>query len=173
LPTIVSLGVPVFRHCRPRFELPDSMSCLRERLDQSQIVAGRLDLPAATCPSSRDICSAARRGGASSSERRCRPVTRREARRREPALCGRVGRRVKYMEPKDVPALEGTELRRRNAPSLRVLVRLAQQCDSAEQLGKRLRRRYMRQQARQGLITPTTPAPLRPTERALHSRRAS
>ena len=51
------------------------------------------------------------------------------------------------MEPKDVPALEGTELRRRNAPSLRVLVRLAQQCDSAEQLGKKLRRRYQRQYA--------------------------
>ena len=45
---------------------------------------------------------------------------------------------MKYMEPKDVPALEGTELGRRNAPSLRVLVRLAQQCDSAEQLGKKL-----------------------------------
>ena len=61
---------------------------------------------------------------------------------------------MKYMEPKDVPALEGTELRRRNAPSLRVLVRLAQQCDSAEQLGKKLRRRYQRQQQLQGTASP-------------------
>jgi hypothetical protein len=51
------------------------------------------------------------------------------------------------MEPKDVPALEGTELRRRNAPSLRVLVPWAQKCDGAEQLGERLRRRYQRQYA--------------------------
>jgi hypothetical protein len=51
------------------------------------------------------------------------------------------------MEPKDVPALEGTELRRRNAPSLRALVRWAQKCDGAEQLGERLRRRYQRQYA--------------------------
>ena len=54
---------------------------------------------------------------------------------------------MKYMEPKDVPALEGTELRRRNAPSLRVLVPWAQKCDGAEQLGERLRRRYQRQYA--------------------------
>jgi hypothetical protein len=32
---------------------------------------------------------------------------------------------VKYMEPKNLPRLEGTELRRARAPSLRFLVRLA------------------------------------------------
>ena len=52
-----------------------------------------------------------------------------------------------YMEPK---RLEGTELRRQRAPSLRFLVRLALKCESAEELGKRLRRRYQRQQQRQG-----------------------
>ena len=57
---------------------------------------------------------------------------------------------VKYMEPKDVPALEGSERRRQNTRSLRSLVRRARKCDSAEQLGERLRRRYQRQQARQG-----------------------
>ncbi len=55
---------------------------------------------------------------------------------------------VKYMEAKDVPALEGTELRRSRAPSLRFLVKQAVKCESAEQLGKKLRRRYQRQQAR-------------------------
>ena len=53
---------------------------------------------------------------------------------------------VKYMEPRDVPRLEGTELRRARAPSLRYLVKLALKCESAEELGKRLRRRYQRQQ---------------------------
>ena len=33
---------------------------------------------------------------------------------------------------------------------MRTLVRWAQACDSAEQLGERLRRRYQRQQQRQG-----------------------
>jgi hypothetical protein len=54
----------------------------------------------------------------------------------------------KYMEPGDVKPPEGTELRRRNAPSLRFLVRLALKCDDAEELGKRLRRRYVHQAAR-------------------------
>ncbi|WP_161850234.1 hypothetical protein [Bradyrhizobium sp. CCBAU 051011] len=49
---------------------------------------------------------------------------------------------VKYMEPRDVPRLEGTELRRARAPSLRFLVKLALKCDNAEELGKRLRQRY-------------------------------
>jgi hypothetical protein len=54
---------------------------------------------------------------------------------------------VKYMEPKDVPVLEGTERRRqRQAPSIRFLTKLAMRCESAEELGKRLRRRYQRQQ---------------------------
>jgi hypothetical protein len=34
---------------------------------------------------------------------------------------------------------------------MRYLVKLAVQCQSAEELGKRLRRRYQRQQQRQGL----------------------
>ena len=58
---------------------------------------------------------------------------------------------VKYMESADLPRLEGTELRRQRAPSLRFLVRLALKCDSAEELGKRLRRRYQRQQQRGGM----------------------
>ena len=53
---------------------------------------------------------------------------------------------VKYMEPRDVPRLEGTELRRARAPSLRFLVKQALKCQSAEELGKKLRRRYQRQQ---------------------------
>ena len=59
--------------------------------------------------------------------------------------------------------LEGTELRRARAPLLRFLVRLALKCDNAEELGKRLRRRYQRQQQRQtwsGLVAP------RPTPRS-------
>ncbi len=55
------------------------------------------------------------------------------------------------MEPKDVPRLEGSELRRARAPSLRYLVKLALKCGSAEELGKRLRRRYHRQQQRSGM----------------------
>jgi hypothetical protein len=55
---------------------------------------------------------------------------------------------VKYIEPRDVPRLEGSELRRARAPSMRYLVRLALKCESAEEFGKRLRRRYQRQQQR-------------------------
>jgi hypothetical protein len=55
---------------------------------------------------------------------------------------------VKYMLPGDVkPPEGGTERRRQRAPSLRTLVKWAQKCDSAEQLGERLRRRYQRQYA--------------------------
>jgi hypothetical protein len=65
---------------------------------------------------------------------------------------------VKYMLPGDVkPPEGGTERRRQRAPrtpSMRVLVRWAQACDSAEQLGEKLRRRYQRQQQRQGLARP-------------------
>lgn len=50
---------------------------------------------------------------------------------------------VKYMEPPDVPRLEGSQLRR--APPLRFLVKLAVRYESAKELGKRLRRRYQRQ----------------------------
>ena len=56
---------------------------------------------------------------------------------------------VKYMEPQDVKPPEGDTERRRQraprAPSMRYLVRLALKCQSAEELGKRLRRRYQRQ----------------------------
>ena len=58
----------------------------------------------------------------------------------------------KYMLPGDVkPPEGGIECRRQRAPrapSLRTLVRWAQKCDSAEQLGGRLKRRYDRQQRR-------------------------
>jgi hypothetical protein len=64
---------------------------------------------------------------------------------------------VKYMEPRDVPRLKGSELRRR-APSLRFLVKLAVRCQSAQELGKELRRRYQRQQQRQGIETSRTAA---------------
>jgi hypothetical protein len=55
-----------------------------------------------------------------------------------------------YMEPK---RLEGTELRRYRArgPTLRSLVRLALRCQSAEELGKKLKRRYDRSLRRQGI----------------------
>jgi hypothetical protein len=55
-----------------------------------------------------------------------------------------------------VSVAAGTERRRQRAPrasSLRVLVRWAVKCDSAEELGKRLKRRYERQQQRQGIET--------------------
>ena len=59
------------------------------------------------------------------------------------------------MLPGDVKPPEGATERRRQgaprAPSLRVLVRWAQRCDSAEQLGERIKRRYDRQLQRRGL----------------------
>jgi len=62
---------------------------------------------------------------------------------------------VKYMEPQDVKPPEGDTERRRQraprAPSIRSLVKLALECQSAEELGQRLKRRYQRQQQRQGL----------------------
>jgi hypothetical protein len=64
----------------------------------------------------------------------------------------------KYMLPQDVkPPEGGTERRRQRAPrapSMRTLVRLAQACDTAEQLGEKLRKRYDRQRQRQGLSRP-------------------
>jgi len=58
-----------------------------------------------------------------------------------------------YMEPK---RLEGTELRRYRSrgPTLRSLVKLALKCDSAEQLGKQLHRRYLQQQQRRRMAPP-------------------
>jgi hypothetical protein len=64
----------------------------------------------------------------------------------------------KYMLPGNVkPPEGGTERRRQRAPrapTLRALVRWAQKCDSAEQLGERLKRRYDRQLQRRGLAPP-------------------
>jgi hypothetical protein len=65
---------------------------------------------------------------------------------------------VKYMEPQDVKPPEGDTERLRQraprAPSMRYLVKLAVKCQSAEELGQRLRRRYQRQQQRQGIARP-------------------
>lgn len=64
---------------------------------------------------------------------------------------------TKYMEPADVKSPQGdTELRRARAPrgpTLRSLVKLALKCDSAEELGRKLKRRYERQQRRRGIET--------------------
>jgi len=64
----------------------------------------------------------------------------------------------KYYMPADLPRLQGTELYRAKAPrkaprgpSLRSLVKLALKCQSAEELGKQLKRRYERQQRHQGI----------------------
>ena len=40
------------------------------------------------------------------------------------------------------------------APSLRTMVKLAVRCQSAEELGQRLKRRYRRQQQRAGIAPP-------------------
>jgi hypothetical protein len=61
---------------------------------------------------------------------------------------------VKYLEPSDVkPPTDATERRRyrHRGPTLRSLVKLAVRCDSAEQLGQQLKRRYDRQRQRAGL----------------------
>ena len=67
------------------------------------------------------------------------------------------------MLPQDVkPPEGGTEKRRQRAPrapSMRTLVRWAKQCDSAEQLGERLKRRYDRQLQRRGLARLAMAAP--------------
>ena len=53
-----------------------------------------------------------------------------------------------YMKPMQIE--DATERRRyrHRGPTLRSLVKLALACDSAEELGKRLRRRYQRQALR-------------------------
>ena len=62
---------------------------------------------------------------------------------------------VKYILPGDVkPPEGGTERRRQTAPrapSVRTLVKWAQKCDSAEQLGERIKRLYDRSLRRRGL----------------------
>ena len=75
----------------------------------------------------------------------------------EPLLDGR-----KYFLPDDLPPASGEELRPMlrpritnapRGPTFRSLVKLAVKCDSAEQLGEQLRRRYQRQQQRAGIDT--------------------
>jgi hypothetical protein len=65
---------------------------------------------------------------------------------------------VKYMLPGDVkPPEGGTELRRQRAPrgpTLRSLVRLALKCESAEEMGKKLKRRFDRSYRRRGIVPP-------------------
>ena len=66
----------------------------------------------------------------------------------------------RYFLPGDLPPAAGEELRPMSrpritkasrAPSLRTLVKHALKCQSAEELGQRLKRRYQRQQQRAGL----------------------
>src|SRR6476620_7731754 len=69
----------------------------------------------------------------------------------------------RYFLPGELPAPAGEELRPMSrpritkaprAPSLRTLVKHALKCQSAEELGQRLKRRYQRQQQRAGLAPP-------------------
>lgn len=66
----------------------------------------------------------------------------------------------KWLEPEDVPEPEIRDMRRLRrhkgprSPSLRTLVRWAIRCDTAEQLGERLRQRYERQARRAGDALP-------------------
>jgi hypothetical protein len=57
-----------------------------------------------------------------------------------------------YLERKRLD--DDTEKRRARAPLFTYLVRLALKCDSAEQLGQRLKARYDRQRQRQGIAPP-------------------
>jgi hypothetical protein len=70
---------------------------------------------------------------------------------------------VKYLEPQDVRQSDDDTERRRQraprAPNFRYLVRLALRCDSAEQLGQRLKRRSDRQRQRAGLARLALAAP--------------
>ena len=61
---------------------------------------------------------------------------------------------VRYMKPSDVPHPEHLGRRKSRGPSLRRLVRLALECQSAEELGQRLKRRYQRQRQRAGIAPP-------------------
>jgi hypothetical protein len=57
----------------------------------------------------------------------------------------------KYMEPKDAPRPEGYRERARRGPTLRSLVKLALRCQSAEEMGKQLKRRFDRSLRRRGV----------------------
>ena len=64
---------------------------------------------------------------------------------------------VKYLEPCEVkPPADAAERRRyrHRGPTLRSLVKLAVASDSAEQLGRQLKRRYDRAPRRQGIASP-------------------
>ena len=67
----------------------------------------------------------------------------------------------RYFLPGELPAPAGEELRPMSrpritkaprAPSLRSMVKLAVRCQSAEELGQRLKRRYQRQQRAMGWL---------------------
>src|SRR4249919_1071310 len=69
----------------------------------------------------------------------------------------------RYFLPGDLPPPAGEELRPMSrpritkaprAPSLRSMVKLAVRCQSAEELGQRLKRRYQRQRQRAGTAPP-------------------
>ena len=60
---------------------------------------------------------------------------------------------TKYMMPDDLKLPEGDTERRRQrsrGPTLRSLVKLALKCESAEEMGKKLKRRFDRSYQRQG-----------------------
>src|SRR4030095_10001851 len=57
----------------------------------------------------------------------------------------------KYYMPDRVPHPEGYRERAPRAPTLRSLFRLALKCQSAEEMGKRLKRRFDRSLRRRGL----------------------
>jgi hypothetical protein len=65
-----------------------------------------------------------------------------------------LGQGKYYMTPK--PPAHDTERRRRAArgPTLRSLVRLARQCDSAEQMGQEIRKRFDHSLQRRGITPP-------------------
>jgi hypothetical protein len=79
----------------------------------------------------------------------------------------------RYYLPDELPAPAGEELRAMfrpkiaqvkapprapRAPTLRTLVRYALKCESAEELGKKLKRRYDRQQQRRGVYARRSPS---------------
>jgi hypothetical protein len=57
----------------------------------------------------------------------------------------------KYRLPADVPRPEGYRERARRGPTLRSLVKLALRCQSAEEMGKKLKRRFNRSLVRRGI----------------------
>jgi hypothetical protein len=59
-----------------------------------------------------------------------------------------------YMDPKCLDDDTAKRRYRHRGPSLRSLVRLAVACDTAEELGKKLKRRFDRSYVRKGLTPP-------------------